>query len=480
MRRLTSHTEVDVKPPPIDMATPKTLGKNPAHATDRSTAGWSGSTWSEFAYVVAGQMFTAAGAWGGVRLLTEVLSPHEFGLYMLAMTGANFVHQLVFAPLGAATQRFWAAALDRRSLSSYYRAVFQLATRCVAITVLVAFSIFVGCFWWLDRAWYMLGGPTFVFAVSWGLLMVADNLHSAARWRGTVAAHQAVTHWLRWCCAALCAWKCHGTAAAAMWGATAGVLLSGISRCIALQRLLSQSRETHLEPLLWKSQLLEYFLPFTVCGIFTWAVTSSDRWALALSSSAHDVGLYAVLYQLAYFPCVLLGDVIQQFVGPILFEKMGDGSDQTRLLQAWRWHWRVFGIALLTFGGICVLAWCFAEPLLELLAAPNYRSYAAGLPLLALAGSFFSLGQMLALLIIGMAGSRAILWVKISHAIAGIATNFLLAYFAGIPGLLVAMPVSAGLYLLLTARQCHAIGKQRLVPSQSISRAEPKTARSAA
>src|SRR4029453_7072687 len=67
-----------------------------------------------------------------------------------------------------------------------------------------------------------------------------------------------------------------------------------------------------------------------VWGIFAWAVATSKRWSLQLFANTSDVGQYAVLYQLGFFPCVLVADALQQLVAPIWFQRAGLGSDVNR------------------------------------------------------------------------------------------------------------------------------------------------------
>jgi O-antigen/teichoic acid export membrane protein len=235
------------------------------------------------------------------------------------------------------------------------------------------------------------------------------------------------------------------------------VLLASIGRCAAVGRLPLEPSRSARSVRTWRRRLLKYLLPFSTWGVFTWAGTASDRWALALHASTHDVGLYAVLYQLGYFPCVLLGDAIQQFLGPVLFGRIGDGADPQRLAHALGWHRSMFWPVVLLFACGWLVAWKFAGPIVGLLAAPDYRAYASGLPLLVAAGALFSLGQILALAIIGTCGSAALLPAKIGCAVLAVVANFAAVRWAGPEGLLLAMPATAACYLAVTAWQCHRI-----------------------
>ena len=74
----------------------------------------------------------------------------------------------------------------------------------------------------------------------------------------------------------------------------------------------------------WRNEILNYSPPFGVWGVFTWFQLASDRWALKLFTSPSEVGVFAVLYQLGYYPVTLLTGMLVTLISPILFERSGD------------------------------------------------------------------------------------------------------------------------------------------------------------
>src|SRR5258708_32469082 len=80
--------------------------------------------------------------------------------------------------------------------------------------------------------------------------------------------------------------------------------------------------------------MLSYATPFAIWGLFTWMQVSSDRWALQMWGTSADVGLYAIVIQLASYPIALLGGLLTQIAVPIIIAYAGEASDILRLTKA--------------------------------------------------------------------------------------------------------------------------------------------------
>src|SRR5207247_10934457 len=100
----------------------------------------------------------------------------------------------------------------------------------------------------------------------------------------------------------------------------------------------------------------------------------SDRWALQVFASTQDVGLYAALFQLGYYPNVVLAGVAVQFLAPIYFQRAGEARDSQRNAQIARLTWHLTAVALAVTAVGCAAAFLLHAEIFRLLVAAEYAS----------------------------------------------------------------------------------------------------------
>jgi O-antigen/teichoic acid export membrane protein len=191
-----------------------------------------------------------------------------------------------------------------------------------------------------------------------------------------------------------------------------------------------------------------YAWPFAAWGIFTWAQMASDRWSLQAKGGTSDVGLYAVLYQLGYYPMTLLSSFLVQLVLPVLFSRAGDGTDPDRMAQSHRLN-RVLLLSSigLVLAGVS-LAFLFHREILSLLAAPGYRTVSPLLPMMVLSGGLFAAAQIAVLSLLSGFNSRFLMAPKIVTALVGVLLNFAGAFWLGLSGVVYAGVATSSIYLV--------------------------------
>jgi O-antigen/teichoic acid export membrane protein len=188
----------------------------------------------------------------------------------------------------------------------------------------------------------------------------------------------------------------------------------------------------------WVRSIASFTWPISTFGIFTWLHLSSDRWALHTFAGKQDVGLYAVLYQLGYYPMSLATDMLTQFLAPIFFQRAGDATDPERNTGVRRTCWRLTAVSLLTTGATVLVAAVLHRPIFRLLVDSQYASASRYLPWMLLAGGIFAMGQALALILLSEIRTRAMSVAKIVTACLGIVLNVLGAYRWGLAGIVAA------------------------------------------
>ena len=80
----------------------------------------------EGGWIISGQMATITGALVSVRMLTEYLSPDQYGHFALGLSIAVMVNQLIFGGISNGIGRYFSIANDNRDIKGYINASFNL------------------------------------------------------------------------------------------------------------------------------------------------------------------------------------------------------------------------------------------------------------------------------------------------------------------------------------------------------------------
>jgi O-antigen/teichoic acid export membrane protein len=407
----------------------------------------------EFSWVIVGQAASVLGAIVGVRLLTEWLPPRVYGELALATTGGMLVNYILLGPLAHAYSRFYAPAAEAEELGPYFNSVARI-TVLVGI-VLTCFSLLavVGFVSLGYGTWISLLVATIVFAIAFGCNSIMDEIQSAARHRSVVALHHGISSWLRFLCAVWLVWTFGINSSVAMWGYCLGSLLVVTSQAFFFERRIIRPAKNLESPSTgevrpWRSRMFQYAWPYSLWGVLVWLQMSSDRWALQVFGNTEEVGLYAVVYQLGFYPLMLLSGILTQLAGPVFFQLAGDGTLQWRKAQVSHRN-RLLTIAALFVSLSCVAAAAVLHTwLFNLLTAEEYRSVSWLLPAVALSGGLFGTAEVSSLGLISNHGTRLLLKPKICSAILGIILNVLGAAGWGIAGVAAAGILANASYLL--------------------------------
>jgi len=403
----------------------------------------------ELFLVGVGQVLAAVGSIVGVRLMTGALSPTIYGEVALAMTFVSLITQLLIGPLSVALTRYFNVAQENIELPGFFGSSFSLAARISLATVFL-FAAGAAVLWASGQSSYLgLVLVTLIFTLFSGINVLMDSIQTAARQRAVVAWHQGVGQWLRYLAAVGFIYLLGARSSFAMAGYGVSALLVLGSQTYFLRRKfrsLSIS-SIKIDPA-WTTRILNYSLPFASWGIFTWLQLSSDRWALQTFSSTQQVGFYTVLYQLGYYPLMMVSNVFVQFAQPVLFHQAGDGTSAERVNRAQRNTQRLLvGAVILTALAVAAAAGLHSF-VFGLFAAPAYRSVSGFLPVMVLSGGLFACGQIATITHLNRGESKALLWPKISTAVIGTLFNIGGAYWMGLPGVVYAGAAFSGFYLL--------------------------------
>jgi O-antigen/teichoic acid export membrane protein len=413
----------------------------------------------ESVWIATGQGAAVVGSLVGVRILTELMSPSEYGQLALGMTLATLVTQTLFGPLSQGAARFYSPAREINGLRGYLEAVRRFGIWASAIVLIVAAIGTVVAVAFGARVWVTLVGAAFAFAVLSGVNSVMSGIQNAARQRAIVAFHAAMAAWGRFSIAAVLMIAVGVSSTVALLGyaiATAAVLGSQYMFFRPVVRA-SHDEPSDRAPIEqgWHHRLVEYSWPFATWGVFSTLQLVSDRWALEVFSSSSDVGAFAVLYQLGYYPMTMLSGLMVALVAPILYQRAGDAGSVERLNQAGKLNQQILLIVIAGTLVAFAIALAADELIFRIFVASEYAGFAHLLPWLILSGGIFAGGQVVSLNRMSRLETRALIAPKIATALLGVAFNVLGAFYFGLPGVVAASLAFSGVYFIwmfLTAR----------------------------
>ncbi len=407
----------------------------------------------EFFWVGMGQVTATIGGLATVRVLTGMLSPELYGELALGMTAATLIQQVVFAGTNGATLRFFTPAIEKRQFDAFLRGTRALLVQRTVLMVGVV-VLAVVALWMSGRGeWIGLAVASWSFALLMSYAGILEGMQNAARQRAIVAFHQGLGQWLKLLIAVALLYVVGSFSSMVMWGYTLawGTVLASqlfFFRVKLQKTVTGQGVVTKSDAQYWARQMSEYGWPFASWGLFTWLQLSSDRWALGMFGSMGKVGLYSALYQVGYYPIILLYTFMAQLVTPVLFNRAGDASDERRMAQARRFNLQLLAATLASTAIATLFAYGFHGPIFSLLVSPAFGGVSGFLPVMVLSGGLFASGQIASLLIASGTETRRLIAPKIGTAVIGTLLNIGGAYFFGLAGVVWANVIFSLVYML--------------------------------
>ncbi len=386
-----------------------------------------------------------------VRILTGHLDPTQYGQLALGLTVAGLVNQVVMGGVTNGIGRFYSIATEKQDLDGYLRASRRLMLYATLAVVAIGVAVLIGLLWLGYSQWMGLAAAALVFSVISGYNSSFSNIQNAARQRAIVAFHGGLDAWLKILLVlGVLLWLGSSGTAVVIGYACSSLFVTG-SQLIFLRRLIPYKLANSGDHTPWARQIWSYSWSFSAWGLFSWLQQSSDRWALEAFTTTHEVGLYAVLFQLGYAPISVATGLMISFLGPILYQRSGDATDSDRNATVHRLAWHITFVSLF----ITVIGFVFVFVLhgwiFRLLVGTQYQSVSYLLPWVVLASGFFVAGQMLALKLMSDMKPVAMTTAKIVTALLGILLNIYFVSVAGLNGIVGALVAFSVVYFMWMA-----------------------------
>ncbi len=389
-------------------------------------------------WVLFGQASAIIGALVGVRLLTELLDPGSYGELALAMTAVTLIHQTVLGPLGNGVVRFYAPAEEKSDLAAYLSSVRKLVLSTTGVTGFMIVLSVGGLAISGHMEWIWLAIVALIFATLSGYNSILAGIQNAARNRKIFALHQGLDAWARFLVAAGFILLLGRTSTVAMIGYVVAIVMVLASQLAFFRKIILRSIRPAENGGDWQRQIQKFAWPIAVIGVFTWAQFASGRWALEIFGSTEDVGFYAALFQLGFYPISIGISMAIQFLAPVFYGRAGDATDSRRNSDVQNLSWRLTWLTLLATAVVVLLAYLYHEEIFSWLVASEYASVSYLLPWIVLSSGVYGAGQAIALNLMSQLRTKTMLPASVATASMGVVLNFVGAYLYGTSGIVIA------------------------------------------
>jgi O-antigen/teichoic acid export membrane protein len=354
--------------------------------------------------------------------------------------------------LSSGISRFFSIANEKKDIGGYVKASLNLFLLAISITlVLGVFCIcllyFKGMIYWIE----IIVLITF-YSIFAGYNNALNSMQNAARQRPIVAIHNGLDAWFKIGFAVLLIISLGKNSMSVIGGYLVSSILISSSQTYHLKKLLDSKNIDYKESPKknWSKEMWLYSWPFMLWGIFGWAQQSSTRWALEAFESTADVGRYAVIAQIGYFPIQTAITLLMTFLMPILYSRAGDATDQVRREGVDNVIKKVAMMGFCSTLLATLFTFVFHELIFEILVSENYRSISQYLPLMVLSGGIFGIALVISGRFFAFLSPSQMIPASIGSSIIGIISAFIGTYYFSVLGAVFAMLLHSLAFLILT------------------------------
>lgn len=408
----------------------------------------------ETAWIVIGQIGSAVAGILGVKLLTNVLGPGEFGKLSLANTIAALVAtNFLFGPLGQGLMRFWAISKSQGRLKVFYAVSNQLKQYSFGMSISAATVLVMAVAFIKGIEWAALFAAAAAVGILGGWLGLRVSIFTAARNRPLMASLNIGKALFRPLIAACFVLLMFASAFWAMVGYLAAEILV---LSLAERSYLNLASDTSTPVSVSDNSLtteirkdiISFSWPFAVWGSFGWMHMSCDKWALQAFHGTEVVGAFTVVSQLAIYPLLLGSGLLNTLIVPVAYNRAGDLRQHQDVMSAYKLIAFISSAYVL---GVLLLVWLyfmFHYDLVLSISNVQFAEFSFLLPWLAGVWGLFYLGQILS--IFGMIAkiSRVYIVPKIATAVIAGTSTFYLSEKYGVTGVVWGLALSGSVYAL--------------------------------
>lgn len=401
----------------------------------------------ELFWLFFGQILTVIASLVLLRLVTGYVDPEKFGILGLGLTVCVLIDHLIMGGLSNGISRFYSVALEKRCIRDYLLSSMHLLAIASLLILLIGFLIIVLVQYIGYKNFFL--NIVFIFivlSVFNGFNSAFTSIQNAARQRKVVAFHNVLNSCLKIPFVMIFVFFFGGSVFAIALGYVFSVITTLVSQTYFIMKLLPPQKESNLELVDWKMNILSFSMPFSKWGIFTWLQQSSDRWSLQAFGSTENVGFYSALYQISLTPISMMSNMLISFISPILYHRAGDAKDDQRTSLVHSDAIKITSILVVTTFFVFFISLFTHQYIFNLLVSKEYTYISYLMPWCILAGGILAAAQFLSVRFMIELNTHSLVTVKISTSILGALMNVFAVLLYGINGLVISQVTFSLIY----------------------------------
>ncbi|MBU3542212.1 oligosaccharide flippase family protein [Polynucleobacter sp. MWH-Loch1C5] len=393
-------------------------------------------------WVIATKIINIIGALALIRLLTEFLSPIQYGHLALALTGFGFLTQMLMGPLGQAIGRYYSHSIHTGGLFDFSYAAIRYVKKAAYVLMVFCMVSIVLLNWIGEESNVKKVVLICVYSYIFGVNDLINGMQNLARNRKEWFANVAIETSLKLILVLFLLSYFDQSPEIVLLALILSSLLALAHQSLNISKLNKNSTNEGTNKTDWNFEILSFARKAALWGPVVWLQQSSDRWSLQHFSGSNEVGLYAALYQISYAPMVLVGGTIGAILVPYLYNQ---NSDLARRYKSIFWY--LLGLTALA----AYLADLFLVKLfLPLIVSKEFYPIAQFIPLMIIAGGLWAAGDVLIITLLGQMKSEMVLHIKIISSLLGLLANVICAFLFGLIGVVYAQMIFCTFYAVLS------------------------------
>jgi len=341
---------------------------------------------AEATWIPFGQALVLMAGLVAVRILTELISPEEYGRLSLVTGIVSMVTLAIFTSLGKAANR---SAWDYANRNESAVLVTGILLLCLIIGLAAILTLLIAQY--LGADFHIAPEIAFwaipVFLVGGAIYDLYLGIFNVLRQRRVFVIGSVAKAWLQPLLATVAILVIARTAEAIMIGYAAASLLLVSGILILIRRKYLDNRlfgSNDLRSLI--RSLLPYTASFVVVHLLHWAQITGNRYILDIQLGVERVGIFVVAVMIGRTPIQLIEAIFTQIHQPVLFQSVSPQPDNsvsaTRAREAVAHYLAAFFVTVIP---VVCFSLAGGDVLIRLLAGRSYWEGAAIIPWVALA-----------------------------------------------------------------------------------------------